>query len=150
MSTARRRLKSPRSLSIISIHPTMVTLVNIMAMNGWLTPFSFHVNWPSHFWDKDISDSDLETPRSKSQVWSKGKVIQLAQYPINWLPFHFTSIRPTIPDIQLFRNLTLKHPRSRPWVGSKVNVTYHTQYPTNALPFHFTSIGPTIPEIWPR
>ena len=27
--------------------------------------------------------------------WSKGKVIQLAQYLINSLPFHFTSIRPT-------------------------------------------------------
>ena len=27
--------------------------------------------------------------------WSKGKVIQLVQYLINSLPFHFTSIRPT-------------------------------------------------------
>ena len=30
ISTARRRLKSPRSLSGTSAHPTMVTLVNIM------------------------------------------------------------------------------------------------------------------------
>ena len=106
MSTLRRRLKSPQSLSGTSAHPTMVTLVNIMVMNGWLASFSFHVNRPSHSWDKAISDSDLEisTPRSRSWVWSKGKVIQSAQYHINWLRFHFTSIRPTIPEIELFRN----------------------------------------------
>ena len=152
MSTARRRLKSPQSLSSTSAHSTMVTLVNIMVMNGWLTSFSFHVNRPSQYWDKVISDSDLEilTPRSRPWVWSKGKVIQLAQYHINSLRFHFTSIRPTIPEIELFRNLTLKHPRSRSWVRSKVKFTYYTQYPTDALPFHFTSIGPTIPGIWPK
>ena len=151
MSTARQRLKSPQSLSGTSAHPTMVTLVNIMVMNGWLTSFSFHVNWPSHYWDKAISYSDLEisTPRSRSWVWSKGKVIQLAQYHINSLCFHFTSIRPTIPEKELFRNLTLKHPRSRSGVRSKVKVTYCAQYPTDVLPFSFTSIGPTIPEIWP-
>ena len=68
MSTACRRLKSPQSLFGTSAHPTMVTLVNIMVMNGWLTSFSFHVNRPSHSWDKAISDSDLEisTPRSRS------------------------------------------------------------------------------------
>ena len=44
MSTARRRLKSPRSLSGTSAHPSMVTQVNIMVMNGWLTSFSFIVN----------------------------------------------------------------------------------------------------------
>ena len=146
--TARRRLKSPQSLSGTSAHATTVTQVNIMVMNGW--SFSFIVNRLPHSWDKAISDSDLETPRSRSWVWSKGKVIQLAQYHINSLPFHLTSIRPTILEIELFRNLTLKHPRSRSWVRSKVNVTYCTQYPTNALPFRFTSIRPTIPEIWPK
>ena len=122
----------------------------IMVMNGWLGSFSFHVNRPPHSWDEAISDSDLETPRSRSWVWSKGKVIQSAQYHINSLPFHFTSIRATIPEIELFRNLTLKHPRSRSWVRSKGKVTYCTQYPTNALTFCFTSIRPTIPEIWPK
>ena len=150
MSTAHQRLKSPRSLSSTSAHYTMVTLVNIMVMNWWLTSFSFHVNPPPHSWDIAISDSDLETPRSRSWVWSRGKVIQLAQYHINSLPFHFTSIRPTIPEIQLFRNFTLKHPKSRSWVRSKVMVTYYTQYRTNALPFCFTSIKPTIPEIRPK
>ena len=145
MSTARWRLKSPQSLSGISAHPTMVTLVNIMVMNGWLASFSFHVNRPSQSWDQAISDSDLEisTPRSRSWVWSKGKVIQPARYHINSPRFHFTSIRPTIPEIQLFRNLTLKHPRSRSWVRSKVKVTYCTQYLTNALPFRYKTIGPT-------
>ena len=152
MSTARWSLKSPQSLSGTSAHPTMVTPVNIMVMNGWLTSFSFHVNRPSHSWDKAISDFDLEisTPGSRSWVWLKGKVIQSAQYHINSLHFHFRSIRPTIPEIELFRNLTLIHPRSRSWMRSKVKVTYFTQYPTDALPFRFTSIGPTVPEIWPK
>ena len=149
MSTARRRLKSPWSLSGTSAHPTTLTQVNIMVMNGWLTSFSFIVNRPPHSWDKAISDADLETPRSRSWVWSKGKVIQSGQYHINLLPFHCTPIRPTITEIELFRNLTLKHTWSRSWVRSKVKVTYCTQYPTNALPFRFTSIGPAIPEIWP-
>ena len=139
MSMARRRLKSPRSLSGTSAHPTMVTLDIIMVMNGWPRSFSFHVNRPPHSRDKSSSDSDLETPRSRSWVWSKGKVIQSAQYHINSLHFHFTSIRPTIPEIELFRNLTLKHPRSRSWVRSKVKVAYCIQYTTNALPFRFTS-----------
>ena len=150
MSATRRLLKSPRSLSGTSVHPTMVTQVNIMVMNGWLASFSSIVNKLPHSWDIAFSDSDLETPRSRSWVWSKGKVIQLVQYHINSLPFNLTSIRPTILQTELFRNLTLKHPRSRSWGRSKVKVTYCTQYPTNAHPFRFTSIGPTIPEIWTK
>ena len=45
----------------------------------------------------------LKLPRSRSWVRSKGKVIQSVHYPINSLPFHFTSIRATIPEIQLFQ-----------------------------------------------
>ena len=119
-SVAGPRLKSPQSLSGTSAHPTTVTLVNFMVMNGWLTSFLFHVNRPSHSWDKAILDSDNETQMSRSWVWSKGKVIWSAQYSFSSHPFHFTSIRPTIPEIQLFRNLTLKHPRLRSWVRSKV------------------------------
>ena len=101
---------------------------------------------------KAISDLEISTPRSRSRswVWSKGKVIQSAQYHINSPRFNFTSIRPTIPEIKIFRNLTLKYPRSRSWMRSKVKVTYCTQYSTDALPFRFTSIGPTIPKIWPK
>ena len=61
-------LKSPWSLSSTSAHTTMVTLVNIMVMNGWLASFLFHVICLSHSWDKVISDSDLETRRSRSLV----------------------------------------------------------------------------------
>ena len=86
MSTTSRRLKSPQSLSGTSAHPTMVTLVNIMVMNGWLTSFSF-------------CDLEISTPRSRSWVWSKGKVIQSAQYHINSPRFHFTT---TISAISKF------------------------------------------------
>ena len=114
------------------------------------TSLSFHVNRPSHPWDKAISNSDHQTWRSRSWVWSKGKIIRLAQYLINSLPFHFIPIKPTIPEIHLFRNLTLKNPTSMSWVRSKVKVTLYTQYPTNALPVRFISIGPTIPVMWPK
>ena len=138
MSTARRRLKSPRSLSGTSAYPTMVTQVNIMVMNGWFTSFSFIVNQPPRSWDKAISDSHLQTLQGQGHwAWSKGKFIQSAQYHINSLPFNLTSVRPTVPEIELFRNLTLKHPWSRSWVRWKVKVTYCSQYPTNALPFSF-------------
>ena len=152
MSTARRRLMSPQSLSGTYAHPTMVTLDDIMVMSGWLTSFSSHVNRPSHSWYIVISGIDLEisTPGSRSWVWSKGKVIQSAQYHTNWLHLHFTPIRPTIHEIELLRNLTLKHLRSRSWVRSKFKVTYCTQYPTDALPYRFTSIGQTVSEIWPK
>ena len=129
---------SPRSLFGTSAHPTMVTLVNIMVMNGWLTSFSFHVNRPPHSWDIAISDSDLETPRSRSWVWSRGNVEQSAQYHINSLPFHFTSITPTIPEIQLFRNLTLKPSKVK--VMSEVKCQGHILYPVSnrctSLSFH--------------
>ena len=108
-----------------------------MVMNGWLTSLLFHANLSSHSCDKAISDSDLETSKSRSWVWSKSKVIQSAQYLINLLPFRFTPIRPTIPEIQLFRNLNLKNLWSRSWVRSKVKITEFTQYTTDALLFFF-------------
>ena len=149
MSTARRRLKSPQSLSGTSAHPTMVTLVNTMVMNGWLTSFSFHVNWPSHSWNNAISDFDLEisTPGSRSWVWSKGKVMQSAQYHIN---FVFISHQSDDQQFMRWSYFEIWHPRSRSWMRSKVKITYCTQYPTDAFPFRFKSIEPTIPEIWPK
>ena len=130
-------------------YPTKFLLVNVMVMNGWLASFLFRVNRPSHSRDRAISESALETPRSSHGCYQRQRHI-VTQYPINSLPFHFTSIRPSIPEMQLFRNVTLQHPRSRSWVRSKVKVTCYTQYPTDALPFRFTSVGPTIPEIWPK
>ena len=124
MSTAHRRLKSSQSLSGTSAHPNMVTLANIMVMNGWLTYFSSYVYRPSHSWDKAISDFNLEisTPGSRSWVWSKGKVIQSTLYHIDSLCSHCTSIRPINHEIKLFPNLTLKHPRSRSWVRSSSHI----------------------------
>ena len=108
MSTARRRLKSPRSLPGTSTHPTMVTLDNIMVMNKWLTSFSFHDNQPPYSWDKAISNSW----NSKVKVMGVFKGQAHTVGPILF-PFHFTSIGPTIIETQLFRNFTLIHPWSR-------------------------------------
>ena len=44
----------------------------VMVMNDHLTSLSFHVNQPSHSWNKDISKFDLETWRSRSWVWFMG------------------------------------------------------------------------------
>ena len=142
MSTARRRLKSPRSLSGTSAHATTVTQVNIMVMNGWLASFSFIVNRLPHSWDKAISDSDLETPRSRSWVLSKGKVIQLAQYHINSLPYHLTSIRPTILEIRAISKFDLE--TSKVKVMREVKGQGHILYPVSnqctSFSFH---INPT-------
>ena len=93
----------PETTARLLLQNTPTSEVNLVTMqyivmNGWFTSFSFHVNRPPHSWDKAISDFELETPRSRSWMWSKGKVIQSAQYHINSLPFHFTSIIPSIPD----------------------------------------------------
>ena len=153
MSTACLRLKSPCLLSGTSAHPTMVTLVNIMVMNGWLTSFSFYVNRLPHSGDITISDSDLETPRSRSGVWSRcGHTVGPVSYQLTSLSFHINQANNSWDtDISQFDLETLK---VKSWVRSKVNVTYYTQYRTDALPFRFTSIRPTIPEIgqnsvWP-
>ena len=104
MSTARWHLKSPQSLSGTSAHPTMVTLVNIMVMNGWLTSFSFHVNQRSHSWDKAISDLSWNFISRVKLMGVVKRARSYNQYHINSLRFHFTSIRPTIPEKELFRN----------------------------------------------
>ena len=95
------------------VHPATQhghTKVTLMAINDQPTSLSFYVNWPCHSWNKAISNFDVKTSRSRSCVWSKGKVIYSAQYLIDWHPLSFTSIRPTIPEIQLFWNLTLQNP----------------------------------------
>ena len=82
-------------VTIRYIHPPHHGHTSQYHGHEWMTHIIlFIVNWPPHSWDKAILDSDLETPRSRSWVWSKGKVIQSAQHHINSLPVHFTSIRP--------------------------------------------------------
>ena len=49
----------------------MVTLVNIMVMDECLTSFALHVNRPSHYWHKVISDSDLETPKGQGHWYGE-------------------------------------------------------------------------------
>ena len=96
----------------------------------WAVPFlrqSYFRLWPWNF-------------KSKVKVMGvvKGQGHTTAQYHINSLRFHFTLIRPTIPEIGLFRNLTLKHPRSRSWVRSKVKVTYCTSITsTQVMVYHW-------------
>ena len=59
--------------------------------HGWITSVLFVPSQSAVH--KATSDSDPENSSWRSSVWSKGKVIQSTQYPINSLPFHFTSIR---------------------------------------------------------
>ena len=64
----------------------------VMVMNGWLTSFSFHVNRPSHSWDKAISDSDLEIFNSKVKamgvVKGQGHTIGPVSYQLTSFSFH--------------------------------------------------------------
>ena len=85
MSTARRRMHKVTRPLYLYIHPPHHghTKVNTMVMNGWLESLSFHVNRPSHSWDKAISKSDLKTWRSMLWVWSKGVVMRPVQYLIS-------------------------------------------------------------------
>ena len=148
MLMAPQHLKSPRSVSGASAHTTMVTLVNIM-VNGWLRSFSFHVSRPSHSRDKTISDSHLETPRSRSWMWSKGKVIVS---PVSYLfasfSFHINQTNNSWDTaISKFDLET-----SKVKVMSEVKGQCHMSYPVSNqyTSFCFTSIGPHIPEIWPK
>ena len=90
--TACQCLKLPRSLSGTPTHPSKVThyghewsshipliplsrskfeIVLSHEWEGWLT---WHVNQPSHSWDKTISNFDLENSRPRSWACSKGMV----------------------------------------------------------------------------
>ena len=72
------------------------------------TSHSFHVNPPSHSRDTTFSKFNLENLRSRSWVRSKLKVTTWVQYSFDSHPFHSMSIGHPIPEIHLFKNLTLK------------------------------------------
>ena len=114
----------------------MVTLVNIMVMNGWLTSFSFHVNRPSHFLDKAISDSDLEiwTPMSSSRVWSEGKVIHFGTTLKQWNRRHNRTKRTLMyhQNIDCFSNNCLQNPQCQQGMTSLLEEYnwYHLKYQT--------------------
>ena len=113
-------------------------------MNGWLTSVSFHVNQLSHSWDKAISAFDLETPRSRSWVWSETR----SYSPPSILSICFLFI--SHQSHQQFQRYS--YFKIWPWnihgqgheCGQRQGHTVHPQYPINLLPFHFTSITPTI------
>ena len=63
-----------------------------------------------------------------SQLWLYVRSINIPFVLTDLLAICFTSIRPTIPEIELFQNLTLKNPRSSSWVRSKFKVTLLTWF----------------------
>ena len=85
VSTARRRLKSPRSLFGTPAQPAMVTQVNITVMNGWLASFSFIVNRLPHSWDKAISDSKVKV---MGVVKGQGHTIGPVSYQLTSFSFN--------------------------------------------------------------
>ena len=125
MSTTRRCLNSPWSLFGTSPHPTTVSLVNIMVMNG----LDYSHPFPSMSIGRPIPDirlsqtQPLKPPSPRSWVWSKARS---CNQPSNLLiPFLFilASIRPIL-DIELFRNFTLKQGQCHQW-GQKSRSPMH-------------------------
>ena len=106
---ACRHLKSSRSLLSRSLHLTLVTKRSSL----WSGMTDSH-----HFCAMSISPPIPEICLFqiwlwKSMVkvmciWWKVKVTLLAQQLIDLLPFHFTSISIAIPQMQLFKKITLK------------------------------------------
>ena len=117
-STARRQLKSPRSLSGRSIYLTLVTKWSWSW--SWMTYCHPLVQCQSDlpFWDTAISKFDHENPWSRSCVWSKVKVM-----------------------------LTFKIQRSRLWSRSNPLVTFETWNSIIMFAFCFVAIGPLLVEI---
>ena len=119
----------------------------VKAMNDQLTSLSFHVNQLSHSWNKDISKFDLESSKVKIMGMVTGQDHTVSPVS-NWFAFflfHISKI--TIPEIQLFWNLTLKIPRSRSLVRSRPGS--HSSPSIQLLFVSNQSIRATIPEICP-
>ena len=64
---------------------------------------SFHVDRPSHSWDKAISKFETGNSRSRSEL----KVTTWVQHSVDSQPFFFMSIGHPISELRLFQNLTL-------------------------------------------
>ena len=73
-----------------------------------LTSFSFHVNQPSHSWDRTFSKFDLKNPRSGSWKRWTFNVTSWVQHSIDSHPFRSMSIGHPVHKIRVFENLTLK------------------------------------------
>ena len=77
------------SVTIPFIHPPHhgYTKVTVMVINDRLTSLSLHVNRPSDFWDKSMSNIALEKSRPRPCLWSNVRVTHLSQYPIDLLAY---------------------------------------------------------------
>ena len=113
------------------------TKVHVMVKSNILTFLLPHDNRPSCSWDSGISQIYLQTSRSRSWVWSKFKVIYWSQYLTDLLPFRFTSIRQTIPEIQLFRNLTMKSVKVMGEVKGRGQIIHLVSKRCTSFPSHF-------------
>ena len=123
-----------------------------MVMNHRLTALSFNVNQRVHPHSSNKAISNFDPPpfliSGYFKLWPlnyKVKVMSVVKgqdhtvSPVsNWFAyvlFHINQI--TIPQIQVFWNLTLKNQRSRSWVRSKVKVTVHP----SIQPMHLNRIN---------
>ena len=87
-----------------------------------LTSLSFHVNRPSHSWDKTFSNFDLENPRSRS--WVRGMLshkVGVTSYRFTSLLFHVNRLFHSWDTA--FSKFDLENPRSRSWVRGMLKVT---------------------------
>ena len=106
------------SLSNTSTHPIMVT----QRSRSWSHPFH-SMSISPHSWNKAISNYDLENFKVEVMGVVKGQGHTVGPISSWFALFQFHINQITIPEIQLFQNLTLKNPRSRSWLRSKVEVT---------------------------
>ena len=135
MSTARRRLRSPRSPSGICTHHGHTKLlqyfklepwnvkVKVMgvvkgqghivgSVSNWFISFSFHINQTNNSWDTVISKFELE--KSTINVMGEFEVTQSTRYGSNpYTSFSFYVNRTTIHKLWAIECLTLKktHPK---------------------------------------
>ena len=110
--------------------------VMFMVMNNQFTSLPFHVNQPYHSWNKAISNFDLETSRSRSWLWSKGKTIQSAQNLIDLFFFKFDLEKTQVKVmVEVKGQGCIVHPVSN-WSTSflfHINGTTHSWHMSNRL-----------------
>ena len=127
------------SYSIFKIWPWK-SKVKVIAQCHKVTPYRlkisllFHVDQPSHSWDKAISNFDVENSRSRSWSWVKVKVESHNMGPtfsrLTSLSFH-VDWHP-IPELRPFQNLTFKiKDQGHGWCHSS-----RSQYGSNTLLTH--------------
>ena len=104
-------------------------------MSYWVTSPSFHDNRSSHSWDTAFSKFDLENPKVKLKA--QDHIVGPTSYQLTSLFSMF--IDPPIPEIQLFKNLTVKiwRLKSKVKVMGEVKVQSHKVCP---ISYRFISL----------